>query len=367
MPPLQTEEAAALAAGNIASRAKAVGLPLAFETGVNYFEPQSFEMEDGDFFAAVTRAAGCGILLDLNNLWINQKNGRATVESVLRKLPLEHVWEVHLAGAEFEHGYWLDAHSGALDPDLAALATDVVADLPNLGAIIFEIAPSWFARFGEVAFLHEMETINRLWDIPKRTAPPPRRSARVPGQPPAPSPTDWERWLARRFLPEDDRPLGEDDGRFAEANERGLAVYRELIGAFRRGSIADTLQNTTRLLLSALGEPRLRDLLGRYFATQAPLPHPADEALGFRQFLLSEAIEAPGLRDMLAFETALVEAVANAAVVRIELGKDIDAMLRDIEAGRLPGPSSDCPPGIIEIGGGANPYIRKVETVGTSP
>jgi uncharacterized protein (UPF0276 family) len=87
MPPLQTEEAAALAAGNIVSRAEAVGLPLAFETGVNYFAPQSFEMEDGDFFAAVAQAAGCGILLDLNNLWINEKNGRATVESVLRKLP----------------------------------------------------------------------------------------------------------------------------------------------------------------------------------------------------------------------------------------------------------------------------------------
>jgi hypothetical protein len=78
---------------------------------------------------------------------------------------------VHLAGAEFEHGYWLDAHSGALDPDLVALATDVVADLPNLGALIFEIAPSWFARFGEAAFLREMETINRLWDIPNRTVP----------------------------------------------------------------------------------------------------------------------------------------------------------------------------------------------------
>ena len=38
----------------------------------------------------------------------------------LAKLPLERVWEVHLAGIEFAHGHWLDAHSGGIDPELAA-------------------------------------------------------------------------------------------------------------------------------------------------------------------------------------------------------------------------------------------------------
>ena len=149
MPPLQTQAQAELAADNIRRRRAATGLPFAFETGVNYFAPRHGEMPDGEFFATVADAADCGILLDLNNLWVNQKNGRAPIEEVLAALPLERVWEVHLAGAEFAHGFWLDAHCGAIDPDLAAIAAEVAPDLPNLGAIIFEVAPDRLASFPE--------------------------------------------------------------------------------------------------------------------------------------------------------------------------------------------------------------------------
>ena len=302
MPPLQTDDAVTLAAHNIVRRAEAVGLPFAFETGVNYFAAQPFEMADGEFFAAVADTADCGILLDLNNLWVNERNGRATIDSVLKKLPLERVWEVHVAGAEFEHGYWLDAHSGALDPDLAAVVGDIIADLPNLGAVIFEIAPDWFAHFGEAAFLREMETVNRLWETPRRQIAAARPAPRRADVTSAPPPAEWERWLARRFLPADDRPPGEDDTRFVEPNEQALGLYRELVASFRRGAVADTLRNSTRLLLSALGEASVRELFSRYFAATAPLPHPADEALGFRRFVECEALAVSGLKDMLTVE-----------------------------------------------------------------
>jgi uncharacterized protein (UPF0276 family) len=164
MPPLQTAASVTLAADNIRQRSAALGLPFAFETGVNYFAPRAGEMHDGAFFAAVANEADCGILLDLNNLWVNARNGRARVEDVLARLPLHRVWEVHLAGAEFVHGYWLDAHCGAADAEVMAIAADVVPQLPNLGAIIFEIAPERVAAFGEAAFLRQMEAINRLWE-----------------------------------------------------------------------------------------------------------------------------------------------------------------------------------------------------------
>ena len=147
MPPLQTEAGVSLAARNITRRAAALGKPFAFETGVNYFAPRSCEMPDGEFFRAVAEAADCGILLDLTNLWANHKNGRAEIHDVLVRLPFERVWEVHLAGLEFAHGHWLDAHSNGIDDELVDIASDVVADLPNLGAIIFEIAPDRIDQF----------------------------------------------------------------------------------------------------------------------------------------------------------------------------------------------------------------------------
>jgi uncharacterized protein len=47
----------------------------------------------------------------LHNLWCNQLNGRQQVLDVLAELPLDRVWEVHLAGGKEMDGLWLDAHS----------------------------------------------------------------------------------------------------------------------------------------------------------------------------------------------------------------------------------------------------------------
>ena len=149
MPPLQTDSEVTLAAKNIRERAAVLNLPFAFETGVNYFDRRECEMTDGDFFAAVAEEADCGILLDLANLWINQRNGRANVSDVVSRLPLERVWEVHLAGGELERGFWVDAHSGGIDPDLIELTRDIIPELHNLGAIIFELASDRVSMLGE--------------------------------------------------------------------------------------------------------------------------------------------------------------------------------------------------------------------------
>ena len=363
MPPLQTEAQVELAAQNIVRRAAAVGRPVAFETGVNYFARRDFEMPDGAFFAAVAEAADCGILLDLTNLWVNHKNGRTEVGEVLADLPLDRVWEVHLAGVEFAHGHWLDAHSGGINPELAAIAAEVVAGLPNLGAIIFEIAPERFAGFGATAFLREMEGIHRLWETARRPAAKAATAPRAPssGQA-APSPEAWERVLSRQLLPGPDRSGDSTDGLdVGAADERSFALYAELIASFRRGAIAEMLPNSIRLLLIAIGEKALRDLLARYFAAAPPSTFATDEALGFRRFIEANPLPVPGLADMLGFETSLVEAAADSRTIKVTLAKDIDAMLADLAAGRLPGPSSDRPPTALEIGVEPAPFVRRID------
>jgi uncharacterized protein (UPF0276 family) len=362
MPPLQTEAAVELAVRNIVGRMGAVGEPFAFETGVNYFPRQSWEIPDGEFFAAIAEAADCGILLDLTNLWVNDRNGRARIGEVLAKMPLDRVWEVHLAGIEFAHGYWLDAHSGGLDPQLADIAAEIVADLPNLGAVIFEISPDRVGCLGESAYLREIEGMHRLWERARRGRAAPNTTAKADlrSEFGGPTPEAWERLLASRMLPPRDRPA--DAGPALRApDERGFALYTELAASFRRGAIAELLPCSTRLLLIAVGEQSLRDLLAR-FASVAPFSaFPSDEALGFARFLGASGMSAPGLKEILAFESALIEAAADGRTLEVALTKDIDAILADIAAGRLPGPSSDRPPTVLEIGVDPAPFIRMKE------
>src|SRR5438034_2964426 len=129
LPPRQTCGGVQTAVRSIRRIASELPVPFAFETGVNYLQPRSDEMPDGEFFASVAEAADCGILLDLHNLWVNERNGRQPVHEVLAALPLDRVWEVHLAGGMMIGDYYLDAHSDTISPLLLAIAGDV---LPRL-------------------------------------------------------------------------------------------------------------------------------------------------------------------------------------------------------------------------------------------
>jgi uncharacterized protein (UPF0276 family) len=364
MPPLQTEAGASLAARNITRRAAALGKPFAFETGVNYFAPRSYEMPDGEFFRAVAETADCGILLDLTNLWANHKNGRAKIHDVLARLPFERVWEVHLAGLEFAHGHWLDAHSNGIDDELVDIASDVVADLPNLGAIIFEIAPDRIGRFGERNLLLEMEKVHLLWGRARgaaRCTSNTKVSDRQLAGPTTPSPEDWERMLANRMLQSGGRlPVSTEQLELRRSDERAFSLYLQLVASFRRGAVAELMENTTRLLLLGMGEAELRRLMDRYVAATPPVAFPTDEALSFRRFLEENPLAIPGLEDLSKFESTLIAAAADGGSKQVELSKDIDAMLDELAMGRLPGPSTECPGMVLEIAVDPVPAVRMI-------
>lgn len=312
MPPWQSEAGAALAAANIRARRAAIGKPFAFETGVSYFRPRPGEMPDGTFFAAVAEAADCGILLDLHNLWTNERNGRATIAEVIAALPLDRVWEVHLAGGAAHDDWWLDAHAGAIDPDLLAIAAEIVPMLPNLGAILFEIASDRVAGFGETTFLHQIEALHRLWERrPARRAPRPRPPVvlahRVEADDPAIA--GWEATIARAMLPASLTVPTEDEALLAD--DPAWPLYRMLVASFRKGVLTSLMGNSVRLLLRGLDAAALDALFEVYMAEVPPALYASDEALAFARWLDDHAPPLPDLAVVASFEAQVIRAVID--------------------------------------------------------
>lgn len=59
------------------------------------------DMSEADFLAALVKRTGCGILLDINNLYVNQHNhGEDALQalSIMANLPVGAIGEIHLAG-----------------------------------------------------------------------------------------------------------------------------------------------------------------------------------------------------------------------------------------------------------------------------
>lgn len=82
----------------------AVGVPLAIENVSFYLHPGKREMTEAEFIAQVCDAADCGLMLDVNNAYVNATNFGFDVDAWMRTVPLDRVVQMHVAG----HDWFVD-------------------------------------------------------------------------------------------------------------------------------------------------------------------------------------------------------------------------------------------------------------------
>jgi uncharacterized protein (UPF0276 family) len=76
----------------------ALGRQILIENPSTYiaFEPSG--MGETDFLSELARRTGCGLLLDVNNVYVSAVNHSFDADAYLGAFPVEHVREIHLAG-----------------------------------------------------------------------------------------------------------------------------------------------------------------------------------------------------------------------------------------------------------------------------
>ncbi|POZ63651.1 MNIO family bufferin maturase [Chromobacterium alticapitis] len=98
-------------AGHVSQTQDALGRPILLENLSSYVEFPGNEMNEGEFLAELVRLTGCGILLDVNNLYVNRINLGTDTDAVLAALPAGAIGEIHLAGYSEREGLLVDTHS----------------------------------------------------------------------------------------------------------------------------------------------------------------------------------------------------------------------------------------------------------------
>lgn len=93
---------------------EAVGRPLLLENPSYYVTMPGQEMDEATFLSEIVERADCGILLDVNNLYVNATNLGYEGVAFLDALPLERVGYVHLAGHRVEERALIDDHASAV-------------------------------------------------------------------------------------------------------------------------------------------------------------------------------------------------------------------------------------------------------------
>ncbi|MFO0593159.1 MAG: DUF692 family protein [Polyangiaceae bacterium] len=132
-----TREAARHAASRVKRAREMLGRPVAIENITYYEVPGEREMDEAAFLGEVLEQADCGLLLDVNNVFVNAANHRAyDPVAFLERLPLHRVVSLHVAGHERDLGRVIDTHGASIAPDVIPLVSWVIERTGPLPVVI---------------------------------------------------------------------------------------------------------------------------------------------------------------------------------------------------------------------------------------
>ncbi len=106
-----TEEALGHVVSRVGQVQETLGRRILLENVSTYVTFRHSTMPEWEFLSEVSKRSGCGILLDLNNIYVNAVNHRFDPLEYLRAIPGERIGQIHLAGHTDKGDFLFDTHS----------------------------------------------------------------------------------------------------------------------------------------------------------------------------------------------------------------------------------------------------------------
>jgi len=113
-----TQEALSHVAIRVEQVQEKLGRQLLVENLSSYVSFAHSEMSEGEFLAELTRHTGCGILFDVENLYVNAHNLGVDAEVFIKAIPAAAVKEYHLAGYSVRDNCLVDTHDHPVCPEV---------------------------------------------------------------------------------------------------------------------------------------------------------------------------------------------------------------------------------------------------------
>ncbi len=110
--------------------------PILIENVSSYMEFTTSTLSEWEFLAAVSEEADCGILLDINNIYVSAFNHRFDPLVYIDAIPVERVVQFHLAGHSDHGTYLLDTHDHPIREEVWSLYENAVRRFGRVSTLI---------------------------------------------------------------------------------------------------------------------------------------------------------------------------------------------------------------------------------------
>jgi len=98
-----------------------LGREILVENVSSYLTFPESTIPEYEFVVAVAARTGCGLLVDVNNIYVNARNHGIDADAYLAAIPPATVAEIHLAGFDASGPCLIDTHGAPVAPDVWAL------------------------------------------------------------------------------------------------------------------------------------------------------------------------------------------------------------------------------------------------------
>jgi uncharacterized protein (UPF0276 family) len=131
-----TEEALSLVVERVGQVQDRLGRQIMLENVSSYTTFPGSTMSEAEFVAEVARRADCGILLDLNNIYVSAKNHGFDMRAYVDAMSVEHVGQFHLAGHLDRGDILIDTHEGHIIDEVWKLYSYAVEKLGRVPTLV---------------------------------------------------------------------------------------------------------------------------------------------------------------------------------------------------------------------------------------
>jgi hypothetical protein len=105
-----TEQSLSHVIGRIREVQDRLERPLVLENPSSYLQFSSDQMPEWEYIARMAEGSGCGLLLDVNNVWVSSVNHGFDPVAYIEAIPADHIVQVHLAGPTDCGTHLMDTH-----------------------------------------------------------------------------------------------------------------------------------------------------------------------------------------------------------------------------------------------------------------
>lgn len=120
---------------NIDHVQETLGRRILVENPSIYLAPTS-QRSEVEFITALTQRTGCGLLLDINNIYVSAFNTGFNAAQYIADLPQDIVGEIHLAGHENKGDVLIDAHNNLVADDVWTLYAAALQKFGDINTLI---------------------------------------------------------------------------------------------------------------------------------------------------------------------------------------------------------------------------------------